>query len=597
MKNKIKKTGKKDKELINILYFGRQHKIWLVVCIIFSLMNVAVDIAIPVVFKNFIDMIAVGYTNEQFYRYIGFLILALFTGTASIFIRKLSTSRFTTYTLRNLRNHMAEHIQRLSFKYINKHHSGDLASRINDDIELIRKFLIELSNFIYQPLIFICAVIYGLILSWKLLLTTAAVLAVAMGLNSIASKPLNKLSSKLQKTLGKANSLIQDTVKGIYIVKSFNLKKKLQKNYESKQNQIYKMNMKIVKQGLYVMTIKTLLLVVPIQIINLYGGRLTFVGEMTIGEFTAFIAIINYLTGPVNRLIGLISNTKVANGGAQRINEILNYPMEEFSENKEDFNKNNDITVEFNNVSFSYDENNCILDDINFKLYKNKTIALVGVSGGGKSTILNMICGFYKANKGEVKVFGENVNNIDLLSLRSQLSMVTQDTHIYPTTVSENIGYGIKNATKEQIINAAKMANSHDFIVELTKGYDTILTEGGSNLSGGQKQRISIARAILKNAPILLLDEPTSALDSSSEELIEGALNRFAKEKSVIVVAHRFSTIKNADEILVLDNGNIAERGNHDELMNFDGIYKNLYLKQHKENGKDKVIKGAAYNV
>lgn len=593
---KTKKTIK-PKPLRSILSFGKPYKIWLFICLIFSLLDVIVNISIPYVLKKFVDMISVSNKNEGFSTYIGFMIMLLLMGTLNIFMRKLSTSRFTAYTMRNLRNNIAEHIQNIPFQYVKKYHSGDLASRVNDDIELIRKLLIEISDFIYQPLIFICAVTYGLIISWKLLLATVIVLGIAMGLNDIASKPLNKFSSNLQKKFSNANSLIQDTVRGIYIVKSFNLKKKIQSSYQSKQNQAYDMEMEIAKRRLYIMTIKTLLLVVPILVINLYGGDLTFSGQMTIGEFTVFLAIISYLTHPVNKLIELISNVKVAKGGAERIYEILSCPIEEACKDKDVFSKKDNISVEFNNVSFSYDGKNFILTDINFKLHKNKTIAIVGVSGGGKSTVLNLLCGFYNINEGEIKVFGNDINKIDLKTLRSHISMVTQDAHIYPTTVAKNIGYGKKNSSKDEIINAAKMANAHDYIIKLPNGYDTTLTEGGKNLSGGQKQRITIARAILKDAPILLLDEPTSALDSNSEKLIDDALYKFTKEKSVIVVAHRFSTIKNADKIIVLDNGNIVERGTHDELIHVDGVYKNLYLKQYEENMDDKLIKGEICNV
>lgn len=588
---------KRIKPLSYVLSFGKLYKKWLALCLIFSLLDVAVNISIPYLFRKFIDMISVDYTNEQFYTFLGFLIMLLFIGTLNIYMRKLSTSRFTAYTMRNLRNKMAEHIQNVPFKYIKKFHSGDLASRVNDDIELIKRSLTELSDFIYQPLIFICAVTYGLILSWKLLLATVIVLVVAMGLNNIASKPLNKFSGNLQKLYGKANSLIQDTVRGIYVLKSFNLKKRLQSSYQSKQNQAYDMEMKIAKRRLCVMTIKTLILVIPIQVINLYGGGLTYGGEMTIGEFTAFLAIINFLTSPVNRLIDLISNLKVAKGGAERIYEILSYPIEEACEEKAVYSKKDNISVEFSNVSFSYDGKNSVLTDINFKLHENKTTALVGVSGGGKSTILNLLCGFYNINDGEIKIFGNNISKIDLGVLRSQISMVAQDTHIYPATVAENIGYGKKNTTKDEIINAAKMSNAHDFIMKLPDRYETLLTEDGTNLSGGQKQRLTIARAILKDAPILLLDEPTSAIDSNSEKLIDDALSTFTKEKSVLIVAHRFSTIKNADEIIVLDNGNIVERGTHEELMQVSGAYKNLYLKQYEESEENSLIKGAAYNV
>lgn len=589
------KTG--NKALLSILSFGKRYKKWLVICVIFSLLDVVVNISIPYMFKKFIDIISVSSIDGEFFTYVGIIIILLSTGTLNIFLRKLSTARFTEYTMRNLRNNMAEHIQNISFKYIKKYHSGDLASRVNDDIELIKKVLNELSDFIYQPLIFICAVIYGSILSWKLLLTTVIVLIVTMVLNNAISKPLTKYSGRLQKQLGRANSLIQDTVRGIHTVKSFNLKKKLQRNYLSCQNQVYNMEMGIVQRRLYIMTLKTLLLVVPMLIINLYGGSLTFSREMTIGEFTAFVAIITHLTHPVIKFITLISNIKVARGGAKRIYEIFSYPIEGDCNNKEVFDKKDNISVKFNNVSFSYDDKNSVLNDISFELHKNKTIALVGVSGGGKSTILNLLYGLYSISEGEITIFGNDINKVDLVSLRSQISMVTQDTHTYPSTVAENIGFGKKGSTNDEIINAAKMADAHDFIKKLPDGYNTILTEGGINLSGGQKQKLTIARAILKDAPILLLDEPTSSLDSNSEKSIEDELYAFTKEKSVIVVAHRFETIKNADEIIVIDNGKIVERGTHEELLRTGVVYKSLHLKQYDASRNDNMISGEVYNV
>lgn len=589
--------NKRIRPLRNILTFGKAYKIWLLICISFSLLDVAVTITIPYMYKKIIDMIEHNNSDEVFSTYIGIIIILLLLGTFNIFMRILSSSRFTTNTIKDLRNNIAEHLQKLPYKQVRKYHSGDLASRVNDDVELIRNFLIEASDFIYQPLIFICAVTYGLVISWKLLLVTMIVLALAMGLNNMSSKPLKKFSTKLQTLHGKANAMIQDTVNGMYIVKSYNLKKKFQTNYQMIQNQAYITEIAIVKRRLIIMTIQTLLMVVPIQLINLYGGSLTFSGELTIGEFGVFLAIITYLTHPVSKLISLISNVKVAEGGAERINELLSYPIEMPDKNQDILIKKNGLAVEFNHVSFSYDDKHLVLKDINFKLQQNKTIALVGGSGGGKSTILNLLCGFYPANEGEIKVFGHDINHHN--ALRSQISMVTQDTHIYPTTIYENIGYGNRNATKEEITNAAKMANAHEFIMKLPNVYNTLLAERGANLSGGQKQRITIARAILKDAPILLFDEPTSALDQSSEKLINEALRTLTKDKSVIIVAHRFSIIKHVDEILVIDQGTIVERGTHDELMYLDGVYKILYLKQVKENDNDNLIKGGplAYEV
>lgn len=588
---------KVNSSLKYLLSFGQKYKIWMVVCIFFSLLDVAVSMLIPIVYEHLVDMISASNDTDKFYTYICFIVILLFGGTVNIFIRKISASRFAQYTVRNLRNKIAEHIQNFSFSSFKKHHSGDLASRVNNDMDLIEKFLIEISNFLYQPLVFICAMVYGLILSWKLLLVTILVLFIAICLNNFASKPISKFSRKLQEQFGKSNSIIQDTISGIYIVKSFNLQKKLQNNYQLCQEYAYDTELKIVKRRLRTIILSTSVLMIPMIAINLYGGRLTFIGEMTIGKFTAFLAIITYLTNPVIEVIALVADVKITRAGAERIYEILSYPTEENLEDKDAFEIKDNIPVEFNNVSFSYDGHNSVLYDINFKLLKNKKVALVGASGAGKSTIINLLCGFYKATEGEINIFGNKLNEIDLKALRSQISMVTQNSYIYPTTVAENIGYANKNSTRDEIIYAAKMANAHEFIMELPKGYDTILMENGSNLSGGQKQRITIARAILKDSPILILDEPTSALDSHNEKAIGHALSVLVKDKSIIIVAHRFSTIRDADEILVLDNGRIVERGTHDELMELDGGYKKLYLKQYEENQSDNGFKGEAYNV
>ncbi|WIV11048.1 ABC transporter ATP-binding protein [Proteiniborus sp. MB09-C3] len=463
-----------------ILTFGKQHKIWLFVSAIFSLFDVVVSMLIPIIYQKLADILSFDNTVEKFYTYLWFVVILLLMSTLNIFLRQLSTSRFTQYTIRNLRNKIAEHIQNLYFPYFNKHHSGDLASRVNDDIELVKNLLIQISNFVYQPLIFICSIIYGLILSPKLLLVTITVLIFAIGLNNIASKPISKFSAKLQKQLGKTISMIQDTVNGIYIVKSFNLEKKLQNSYKLYQEHVYHTEMKIVKRRLYTMILSTSVLMIPMIVINLYGGRLTFIGEMTIGKFTAFLAIITYLSNPVIEVVNLVSNVKLAKGGAERIYEILTYPTEEAYENKDTFEIKNNISVEFKNVSFSYDGQNSTLKDIDFKLFKNKAIASIGASGGGKSTILGLLFGFYKATEGNIKVFGNAINEIDLKALRSQISMVTQNTYIYPTTVAENISYGKRNSRRDEIIHAAKMANAHDFIMELPNGYDTVL--GGIGL-------------------------------------------------------------------------------------------------------------------
>lgn len=502
-------------------------------------------------------------------------------GTINIFIIKFCSSRYSVYTIENLRNKLTRQIQRLSLPRLNKYHSGDLTARINNDLNLIRNFLTSLSDYIYQPLIFILALTYAFILSWKLSLATVLVLAIALLLNRIATRPLTKISAVIQEVYARANSWIQDSVKGIYIIKSFNLEDKFRYDYKELQEDIYQKEMKLAKRSLYILMINILIIVLPIQIINLYGGRLTFIGEMSLGEFTAFLAIVAYLTNPVNRIIALISNLKVSIPGINRIKELLNSPVEETYYNHSDYNEKNirncpefvkgkRFALEFKNVSFSFDKEKYLFHDLSFKLEKNKTLALLGPSGSGKTTILNLIAGFYKISAGEIKVFGKDISKISIKFLRSQISMVTQDTYIYPVSIYENIAYGRINASSKEIIEAAKKANAHQFILEQEDGYDTVIKEEGSNLSRGQKQRIAFARAILKDAPILLLDEATSALDSKNEEDVLDALDQFTEKKSVIMVAHRYSTINKADQMLVLEKGELKRKNRNDIYFEFE---------------------------
>jgi ABC-type multidrug transport system fused ATPase/permease subunit len=249
--------------------------------------------------------------------------------------------------------------------------------------------------------------------------------------------------------------------------------------------------------------------------------------------------------------------------------------------NGEIFDLKKDVpAVEFTDVSFKYDNEKKILENLNFQVLRGEKIALIGSSGGGKTTLFKLLCGFYGAQSGLIKLYGIDMNKWSLSALRSLIALVSQDIHLFPGTIAENIGYGAPEPSLDEVINAAKAANAHDFIMELPKGYNTIIGEDGARLSGGEKQRISIARAILKDAPILLLDEPTSALDTQSEALVQEVFNKIMKNKTEIVIAHRLSTIKECDRVLVLDQGTIMETGSHEELLLKDGVYKKLYNKQ-----------------
>lgn len=311
-----------------------------------------------------------------------------------------------------------------------------------------------------------------------------------------------------------------------------------------------------------------------------FGGYWVLKGQLTPGELIAFINLLNPLAGPVSQLPRLLGNFRAQMEAANRVMEIIELEPErqggEYSEGKD-----SDISIAFNNVKFAYKEDGEeVLKGVNFDIKKGEQVAVVGMSGAGKSTLIKLLQGGYEDYEGNITVLGHEISEWDLNAMREHMSLVSQDTYLFPGTLEENLSYGNLDSDDEEVVSAAKAANAHDFITELRDGYGTNAGEFGDRLSGGQKQRISIARAMLKKSPILLLDEATSALDTHSEFKVQKALDQLMAGKTALVIAHRLSTIKNVDRIIVMEEGQIAEAGTHDELLARDGIYKSLYLRQ-----------------
>lgn len=328
---------------------------------------------------------------------------------------------------------------------------------------------------------------------------------------------------------------------------------------------------------------------VPVLVTAAYGGYLAINGQMTPGSLFAFLYLLHFLIEPMAPFTDLIPQLRAATAAADRIIGVLQHPIEWTGGQSFALDPARPI-IEYADVSFAYNGQVGVLNEMNFSIPHHRTVALVGPSGSGKSTVFKLLCGFYEPDEGSVKLNDRKLDQWNLEAVRRQLSLVAQDTYLFPATVAENIAYGHPGATRDEIIKAARAANAHDFIMNLPHGYDTLVGERGNRLSGGQRQRLGIARAILKNAPILLLDEPTSALDVQSEALVQEALERMMGGRTVLVIAHRMSTIKQADEILVLDHGRIVEQGSHQVLIEKDGLYKQLYLKQF-QNGEANVEK------
>jgi ABC-type multidrug transport system fused ATPase/permease subunit len=328
-------------------------------------------------------------------------------------------------------------------------------------------------------------------------------------------------------------------------------------------------------------------------VIPLYGGYLAFKGEISVGSVVAANVLVWQIFLPVEQFLAFLRQMRETIPAIERLFEILDQPAERVGERAFEV-QTEAAPIEFKDVAFGYDDENKILDDLSFQVPQGETVALVGTSGSGKSTVFKLLCGFYEPQEGRIRVCGNDLAHCSPADVRARVSFVAQDTYLFPTTIAENIGYGRPGATRDEIAAAAKVANAHDFIIEQPEGYDTQVGERGAKLSGGQRQRIALARAILKDAPILLLDEPTSALDTQSETLVQEALDRLMEGKSVLVVAHRLSTIRDADRVLVLDRGTIVESGAHEQLMQADTLYKRLYLRQASAERKTERVTGEA---
>jgi ABC-type multidrug transport system fused ATPase/permease subunit len=513
---------------------------------------------------------------NNLYWMTGFTILNIIISYCS----RYAYASYGAYTIRDLRNHLVEHISNFPVEYMENVHSGHLVSRVSYDTWGIQVFLESgLSQFVVRPLTFIAISIYMLFIDWRLLILGLMMIPLTMITAHIMSKPMERYNREIQENWAQTSSILQDTIGGIYILKAFNLLNPLYKRYKKLLGERLDKNLSIMKRQSFASPVSSMLNIIPTVLYVMYGGYLSIKGELNPGQLMTSLQLLERLNGSASFMPDMIFTIRSLKGRVQKLIELIKEPVER-TDGCSFHPESSRYAIEFDKVKFSYDQNTTILEDMSFGIPFGKTVALVGPSGTGKSTIFKLLCGYYHCEGGTIRLFGKDFNEWSLWAVRSQLSLVSQDTYLYPTTVKENIAYGRQDASFEEIVEAAKAANAHHFIQELPQGYDTLVGERGVRLSGGQKQRISIARAILKDAPVLLLDEPTSALDTQSEALVQQALDQFMKGRTVLVIAHRLSTIKNVDEVLVMDQGRIVERGTHDQLMQKGGLYQNLYLKQ-----------------
>lgn len=574
--------GKNEKSLLKRLspvwQFLEPLKGWIILSCLASFVEGLIMIYYAFVKRNLTDLAIKGEVNE----FISFVIFtAIVVGVSVIvgYVKRYSTVRYMSEFAYSLRSYVAKHITDLPMMIKDKYHSGDIVSRINNDISSIAELVGKISELILNPIIFIIAFVYMCFISWKLLIVSVILMPLTGYLFNIVSKPIEENSKKIMEDTAKLNELAKDTINGVYIMKSFNLEKSLLEKYKKTVKEIIDRGVKIERINASLMRLFLGLRYIPQLIVPLFGGYLAINGEITAGQLLASTTLIWYVFTAVENLFGLKRSLQMVIPAVDRIFEIINEDIEPRCEEKLII-KENYPAVKLSSVCFEYSEGNQVLNNLSFELQKGTITAIVGPSGCGKTTILKLLCGFYRNYSGDIEVLGNNLKDCCPSDIRKYISYVSQNTYLFPGTILENIAYGRDRASEDDIIEAAKLANAHNFIMSLPNGYNTVIGDGSIKLSGGEQQRISLARAILKDASILLLDEATSALDLESESLVQKSLQKFMRNRTALVVAHRMSTIKNADMILVVKDGEIVEMGTHDELIEKDSFYKRLYYKQ-----------------
>ncbi len=501
---------------------------------------------------------------------------AFLQGTLTQFVEKS--------LITDLRRKMFDKFNSLSLRYFNERRSGDIVSRFITDVNAIQNTVsVTFTDLIKQPVLIITFLVMAFLISWKLTLISMVTVPFSVILIIFLGKKLKKYSIRVQESLGDFTSVISENIYGGKIIRAFRMEDFEKKRFDIKLKEYFR---SLMKSSVYTALSRPLTELISVGLgvfIIWYAGREIFTGStLAPEEFIGFLLIIFQLMAPIKDFSTVSNRIQESYASAVRIFEIIDAKpdIEDLpgASDKKEFQHN----IEFRNVTFSYaSSDKLVLDSINLNVKRNETVAIVGLSGAGKSTLVDLLPRFYDVTSGEILIDGVNIKNIKLGSLRDLFGIVTQEIILFNDTIRSNITYGQKNVPEELVISAAKNANAHEFIMETENGYNTVVGERGLRLSGGQKQRIAIARALLKNAPIMILDEATSSLDTESEHLIQEAIERLMENRTSIVIAHRLSTIKDADRIIVLENGKIGIIGNHTELINDEkGIYKKLYEMQ-----------------
>jgi len=540
---------------------------------------------------RFIDIVYkyLNVSSDDVVKYIPvILVIVIFGKGISTFFSTFFMKAIGHKTVKKLRDDLYERLLYQSSDYFDHIPTGELMSRLTNDVEKIQQAVSgSMGDFIQETFVLFALLIGVFVIDWRLALASFIIAPLAFIPLAVFSRHLKKKGLSNQVKMAEIFRLLHETITGNKIVKAFTMERFELKKFFAATQGFFKTSMKLAWIGSLSSPFMEFLGGVIAAFVLVVGSNRIVQGHISPGDFGAFVMAIFMMYMPIKRLSR--ANNVIQQGVAcyERIQEVL--------ENKPSIVDHDQAyplppvkgSIKFEDVSFSYNETRPVLYDVNFEVKPNETIALIGLSGAGKTTIINLLSRFYDPTSGRILVDGIDIQEVSLSSLRSQIGLVTQELILFDDTIRNNIAYGMEDMPLEKIIKAAKAAKAHEFIEALPEGYDTRIGEKGQLLSSGQRQRLALARALLKNPPLLILDEATSALDSESERLIQIALKNVMRNRTTLVIAHRLSTIRNADNILVVDKGRIVETGSHKELYRKEGIYRKLYDLQFPEKKED----------
>lgn len=570
--------------------FFRKEKIGLSATFLLVLTSGILGLLVPFLIGKAVDAIFPGPNLVEFGRlkFISALLLSIYILDSGLtFLQEYIVAGIAQKVVHDIRKSLFGKLQSLPIVYFDTQTHGELMSRLTNDVDNISN---TISQSTVQFMASVVNIVGSLIMMIRLsgFMTIASLITVPMVylLTKTIAKRTKVLFKEQQEALGLLNGHIEETIGGIHVVKAFNKEDKVVDEFIRQNHILREVGVKAQIWSGFIMPLMNVINNFGFGVIAILGGALAVKGKISVGIIASFIFYSRQFTRPLNELASTFNTLQSGIAGAERVFEILD--EEEERKDGEGAILATDIEgeVEFKFVSFEYEPGEPVLKDISFKVEPGTNIALVGATGAGKTTIVNLLTGFYEIEEGEILIDGINIKDYQKDSLREIFGMVLQDTYLFSGTIEENIRYGKLDATYEEIERAAKMSKAHDFISRLPMGYDTILSEGGMNLSQGQRQLIAISRAILADPSILILDEATSSVDTRTELKIQEAMVQLMKGRTTFIIAHRLSTIREADIIMVIDDGKIVEKGNHDQLIDKKGKYYNLYMSQFMNIGE-----------